>query len=251
MRELGLDAFRFSIAWPRILPDGRGRVNAAGLDFYDRLVDALLEAGIRPFATLYHWDLPQALEDAGGWPARATAEAFVEYVDTVAARLGDRITDWTTHNEPFCASWLGYGIGRPRAGQGEPRGRPRRRAPSPALARLGRRGHPAPLPGRRGRDRVRLWPVQPASEDAGGRRGGPHRGRTPEPLVPRPGSARRISGGHARALRAARPADCRRRHGRDRGAARLRRREQLLARARARGSRNRRAARACERRRDS
>ena len=111
MRELGLDAFRFSIAWPRILPDGRGRVNAAGLDFYDRLVDALLEAGIRPFPTLYHWDLPQALEDAGGWPARATAEAFVEYVDTVAARLGDRVTGWTTHNEPFCSSWLGYGWG--------------------------------------------------------------------------------------------------------------------------------------------
>jgi len=110
-RELGLDAFRFSIAWPRILPDGRGRVNTAGLDFYDRLVDALLEAGIRPFPTLYHWDLPQALEDAGGWPARATAEAFVEYVDTVAARLGDRIADWTTNNEPFCASWLGYGWG--------------------------------------------------------------------------------------------------------------------------------------------
>jgi beta-glucosidase len=117
MRELGLDAFRFSIAWPRILPDGRGRVNVAGLDFYDRLVDALLEAGIRPFATLYHWDLPQALEDAGGWPARATAEAFVEYVDTVAARLGDRITDWTTHNEPFCASWLGYGSGRHAPGR--------------------------------------------------------------------------------------------------------------------------------------
>jgi beta-glucosidase len=117
MRELGLDAFRFSIAWPRILPDGRGRVNAAGLDFYDRLVDALLEAGIRPFATLYHWDLPQALEDAGGWPVRATAEAFVEYVDTVTARLGDRVTDWTTHNEPFCASWLGYGSGRHAPGR--------------------------------------------------------------------------------------------------------------------------------------
>jgi beta-glucosidase len=117
MRELGIDTFRFSIAWPRILPDGRGRVNAAGLDFYDRLVDSLLEAGIRPFPTLYHWDLPQVLEDAGGWPARATAEAFVEYVDTVAARLGDRITDWTTHNEPFVASWLGYGSGRHAPGR--------------------------------------------------------------------------------------------------------------------------------------
>src|SRR5579859_2648526 len=99
MQELGVHIYNFSIAWPRILPDGRGRVNAAGLDFYDRLVDALLEARIRPFPTLYHWDLPQALEEAGGWPARATAEAFVEYVDTVTARLGDRITHWTTHNE--------------------------------------------------------------------------------------------------------------------------------------------------------
>jgi beta-glucosidase len=111
MKKLGLGAFRFSIAWPRVLPQGRGRVNEAGLDFYDRLVDALLEAGIRPFATLYHWDLPQALEDDGGWPVRATAQAFVEYVEAVATRLGDRVLDWTTHNEPFCSSWLGYGHG--------------------------------------------------------------------------------------------------------------------------------------------
>ena len=111
MRDLGLDAFRFSVAWPRILPDGTGRVNEAGLDFYDRLVDALLEAGIRPFANLFHWDLPQALEDAGGWPERATSEAFVEYAEVVAERLGDRVKDWITHNEPFCASWLGYGLG--------------------------------------------------------------------------------------------------------------------------------------------
>ena len=111
MRTLGLDAFRFSIAWPRVLPEGRGRVNQAGLDFYDRLVDELLAAGIRPFATLYHWDLPQVLEDAGGWPVRATAEAFVEYVELVAARLGDRVDNWTTHNEPYCTSWLGYGVG--------------------------------------------------------------------------------------------------------------------------------------------
>ena len=111
MRELGLDAFRFSIAWPRVLPDGRGRISHKGLDFYDRLVDALLAAGIRPFPTLYHWDLPQALDDAGGWRERATAHAFVDYVEAVVARLGDRITDWTTHNEPFCTSWLGHGLG--------------------------------------------------------------------------------------------------------------------------------------------
>jgi beta-glucosidase len=111
MQQLGLDAFRFSIAWPRVLPDGRGRVNEAGLDFYDRLVDDLLAAGIEPVPTLYHWDLPQPLEDAGGWPERATAEAFVELVDAVAGRLGDRVSRWITHNEPWVAAWLGYGLG--------------------------------------------------------------------------------------------------------------------------------------------
>ena len=111
MHELGLDAFRFSIAWPRIVPEGRGTVNQAGLDFYDRLVDALLEQGIEPFATLFHWDLPQALEDAGGWPARETAEAFVAYAEVVAERLGDRVRQWTTHNEPWVHAWLGHSWG--------------------------------------------------------------------------------------------------------------------------------------------
>jgi beta-glucosidase len=125
MRELGLDAFRFSIAWPRILPEGRGRVNQAGLDFYDRLVDELLEHDIRPFPTLYHWDLPQVLEDAGGWPERDTAEAFAEYVGVVSARLGDRVSHWITHNEPWVAAWLGYGSGEHAPG---------RRSPADALA---------------------------------------------------------------------------------------------------------------------
>jgi beta-glucosidase len=108
MRRLGLDVFRFSIAWPRVLPAGRGRVNDAGLDFYDRLVDALLAAGIAPFVTLYHWDLPQPLQDAGGWTERATAEAFADYAAIVGRRLGDRVRFWTTHNEPYCQAWLGY-----------------------------------------------------------------------------------------------------------------------------------------------
>lgn len=111
MQKLGLDAYRFSIAWPRVVPEGRGRVNQAGLDFYDRFVDDLLAAGIQPFATLYHWDLPQALENAGGWPERATAEAFGEYVEIVARRLGDRVSNWITQNEPYCSSWLGYALG--------------------------------------------------------------------------------------------------------------------------------------------
>ena len=111
MKSLGLPAYRFSISWPRILPAGRGAVNAAGLDFYSRLVDGLLEAGITPFVTLYHWDLPQALQDQGGWPVRATAEAFVEYADVVSRALGDRVKRWITHNEPWCAAFLSHQIG--------------------------------------------------------------------------------------------------------------------------------------------
>jgi beta-glucosidase len=111
MKELGLDAFRFSIAWPRVLPEGRGAVNAAGLDFYDRLVDELLANEIEPFATLFHWDTPQALEDEGGWRARSTAEAFVEYTEAVVGRLGDRVRHWITHNEPWVYAWVGNAWG--------------------------------------------------------------------------------------------------------------------------------------------
>jgi beta-glucosidase len=118
--ELGLDAYRFSIAWPRIMPVGSGTVNEAGLDFYERLVDALLERGVQPHATLYHWDLPQALEDAGGWPVRATAEAFARYADVVARRLGDRLATLATLNEPWCSSHLGYAIGIHAPGRTEP-----------------------------------------------------------------------------------------------------------------------------------
>jgi beta-glucosidase len=108
MSRLGLTGYRFSIAWPRVLPDGTGTVNIDGLDFYDRFVDALLAAGIRPFATLYHWDLPQALQDRGGWPARDTARYLAEFAGVVGARLGDRIHDWFTLNEPLCSAWLGH-----------------------------------------------------------------------------------------------------------------------------------------------
>ena len=117
MRELGLDAFRFSVAWPRVMPTGRGRVNEAGLDFYDRLVDELLANEIEPFPTLFHWDTPQALEDEGGWPARATAEAFVEYAEAVVGRLGDRVRRWTTHNEPWVVAWLGHAWGEHAPGR--------------------------------------------------------------------------------------------------------------------------------------
>ncbi len=111
LSHLGVKAYRFSIAWPRILPQGTGEVNRAGLDFYDRLVDAVLAKGIEPFATLYHWDLPQVLQDKGGWPNRDIVAAFVNYADVVSRRLGDRVHQWMTHNEPWCAAWLGYGTG--------------------------------------------------------------------------------------------------------------------------------------------
>jgi beta-glucosidase len=117
---LGVGAYRFSVAWPRVLPQGRGPVNERGLDFYERLVDGLLERGVAPVATLYHWDLPQALEDEGGWEVRSTAEAFVAYAEAVARRLGDRVGHYVTHNEPWCASTLGYARGEHAPGKKDP-----------------------------------------------------------------------------------------------------------------------------------
>ena len=118
--SLGVDAYRFSIAWPRILPAGRGRVEERGLDFYDRLVDGMLERDLKPYATLYHWDLPQALEDAGGWTNRETVDAFAEYADVVTRRLGDRVTSYATLNEPWCSAFLGYLIGEHAPGLKDP-----------------------------------------------------------------------------------------------------------------------------------
>lgn len=111
MAGLGVDTYRFSISWPRVQPGGRGPVNAAGLAFYDRLVDRLLERDIDPWVTLYHWDLPQELEDAGGWPQRDTAYRFADYAELVFDRLSDRVTSWTTLNEPWCVAMYGYADG--------------------------------------------------------------------------------------------------------------------------------------------
>lgn len=112
MAELGVDAYRFSIAWTRVIPDGDGQVNQAGLDFYRKLVDALLERGIEPYATLYHWDLPQALQDQGGWDNRKTADDFVRYASAVANALDGRVDHWITHNEPWVAAMLGHQTGQ-------------------------------------------------------------------------------------------------------------------------------------------
>jgi beta-glucosidase len=112
MRELGVSAYRLSIAWSRILPRGAGAINEAGLAWYERLIDALLEAGIQPWVTLYHWDLPQSLQDRGGWAARDTVDGFGAYADVVARRLGDRVAGWITHNEPWVAAFAGHLHGR-------------------------------------------------------------------------------------------------------------------------------------------
>jgi len=111
MQRLGLPAYRFSVSWPRVIPAGRGAVNPPGLDFYDRLVDALLAAGIQPFLTLYHWDLPQALQDRGGWGARDTCGYFADYADRLARRLGDRVRHWATFNEPWVVAFVGHQYG--------------------------------------------------------------------------------------------------------------------------------------------
>jgi beta-glucosidase len=111
MADLGLQAYRFSIGWPRVLPDGTGEVSAEGLGFYDRLVDQLLEAGIQPYATLFHWDLPQALEDRGGWRHRDSVDWFADFAATMIRTLGDRVTAWATLNEPWCYAFLGHCAG--------------------------------------------------------------------------------------------------------------------------------------------
>jgi beta-glucosidase len=143
MADLGIDAYRLSVSWPRVQPDGRGAVNSAGVDFYSRLVDELLAAGVSPLVTLYHWDLPQRLEDDGGWRSRDTAQRFADYAVALQERLGDRVHRWITLNEPFCSSVLGY--------HAEPR------------ARLTPHG---PSAGRRSRA-ARTDPVQPAVHGSG------------------------------------------------------------------------------------
>ena len=111
MTGLGVQSYRLSLAWPRIIPEGMGAVNPEGIAFYRRLLTALRDAGIRPMVTLYHWDLPQALHDRGGWLHRDTIDAFVRYAEVCFEAFGDLVTDWTTFNEPWCVAFLGYKFG--------------------------------------------------------------------------------------------------------------------------------------------
>jgi beta-glucosidase len=120
MAGLGVGWYRFSLAWPRLQPDGRGALNEAGVDFYSRLVDTLLAKDIQPWVTLYHWDLPQVLQDEGGWPLRDTAERFAEYASAVYERLHDRVRHWTTLNEPWVSAFLGYATGQHAPGLQDP-----------------------------------------------------------------------------------------------------------------------------------
>ncbi len=164
MADLGVTHYRFSLAWPRLQPDGRGELNPAGLDFYSRLVDELLGRGIQPWVTLYHWDLPQALEDAGGWPERDTAQRFADYAVAVHDRLRDRIRNWTTLNEPWCSAFLGYANGHHAPGRTEP-------AASLAAAHHLMLGHGLAVQGMRAADpdgtygiTLNLYPIDPATD---------------------------------------------------------------------------------------
>jgi beta-glucosidase len=164
MAGLGVSHYRFSLAWPRLQPDGRGPLNAAGLDFYEGLLDALGEHGIEPWVTLYHWDLPQALQDAGGWPARDTAQRFAEYAAAVHERLHDRIAWWTTFNEPWVFTYVGHAEGRHAPGLRDP-------AAAVRAAEHVLLGHGLAIEAMRARDpaghfgiTLNLSPVTPATE---------------------------------------------------------------------------------------
>ena len=206
MSDLGLAAYRFSIAWPRVQPGGTGPANERGLDFYRRLVDALLEVGIEPYPTLFHWDLPQELQDAGGWPERDTAYRFAEYAGLVHDALGDRVNHWLTLNEPWCAAFLGYGLGRHAPGHHDGReavvaahhlmlgSRARRRADAREVRAAASSSRSSSTSSR----------TRPASRERCRRRGGAPRRRDAQPDLPRPDPSRRLPRGRARAPGAAR-----------------------------------------------
>jgi beta-glucosidase len=170
LADLGATHYRFSLAWPRLQPLGRGPLNPAGVDYYQRLVDALLEAGVQPWVTLYHWDLPQALEDTGGWPERDTALRFADYAGAVYRRLGDRIAWWTTLNEPWCSAYLGYANGTHAPGRTDPVAAVRAAHHlllGHGLALQAMRAHGPGAGGTSFGITLNLYPVEPASEQDG------------------------------------------------------------------------------------
>ena len=202
MAALGLETYRFSIAWPRVQPDGRGPLNKRGVAFYRRLVEGLLARGIEPVATLDHWDLPSARQAVGGWAARDTAERFAEYAGLMGAELGDVVGDWITHNEPWVVAFLGHAEGVKAPGIQD--WVTALRASHHLLVSHGMavgalRAAGAPRVG----ITLNLAPVHPASCVRGGPGRGAADGRLPEPLVPRPGVPRALPRGHARAVLAA------------------------------------------------
>lgn len=165
--QLGVQSYRFSIAWPRVQPEGSGAVNAKGLAFYDRLVDELLRAGIRPFPTLYHWDLPQALEDTGGWSARDTAERFADYAQVVTRAMGDRVGEWSLFNEPYIFTSRGYLLGRYAPGRRSLRGFLRAVHVVNRAHALGYRAIKAVNPDLHVGTVYAMAPVEPATQSAG------------------------------------------------------------------------------------
>ena len=201
LKGLGVQGYRFSIAWPRIQPEGSGRVNAEGLAFYDRLLDELLAAGIEPMATLYHWDLPQPLQDdRGGWLNRATAERFGEYAALCGMRFGDRVKRWVPVNEPNVAGLLGYALGRMAPGE------TLMFDALPAVHHL-LLGHGRAVQALRAAGATEIGtatnhsPMWPASEERRGRRRDGHRRHPVEPALRRPGPARHaIPTGFAEAM---------------------------------------------------
>ena len=215
MADLGLNAYRFSIAWPRLFPNGDGRLNPAGLDFYQRLVDRLLERGITPMATLYHWDLPLALQERqGGWTSRDTAHRFADYAAAAFNGLGDRVGHWITLNEPWVSAFLGYHDGSARPGRSRPDERgPGRASPAPRARPRGRRV-PGGRAARRDRDHAQPQPGRPGQRPGRRRAGGDPVRRPPQPLVPRPGVPRALSRGPGPALHRARGRPRRHRAGR-------------------------------------
>ena len=198
MKRMGLGAYRFSVSWSRVQPAGSGPANPAGLDFYRRLVDELLGHDIEPWLTLYHWDLPQPIEDAGGWPDRDTAARFAEYAALVHGALGDRVRHFTTLNEPWCSSFLGYGSGHHAPGRREPAAAVRavhHLLLGHGLAVDAMRGAAPGHAGRHHAQPVRRLAGIDAARGPGGRAS--HR-RPRQPDVPRPGAARFVPDGRHR-----------------------------------------------------